>query len=67
MEIEERYNNIVEKVLKRIAEDNLFVELEKYVWNVRKIEFLEVMIGPDGEEESLRSSRLPVSKSVKDV
>jgi len=53
--------------LKRIAEDNLFVKLEKYVWNVRKIEFLEVMIGPDGEEESLRSSRLPVSKSVKDV
>jgi len=66
MEIKERYN-IVEEVLKKIAEGNLFVKLEKYVWKVRKIGFLEVMIGPDGEEESLRSNRLPVSKSVKDV
>jgi len=66
MEIKERYN-IVEEVLKKIAEGNLFVKLEKYVWKVRKIGFLEVMIGLDGEEESLRSNRLPVSKSVKDV
>ena len=67
MEIEERYNNIIEEVLKIIAKDNLFVKLEKYVWKVRNIGFLEVMIGPDGEEESLRSSRLLVLKSVKNV
>ena len=67
MEIEEIYNNIIEEVLKIIAKDNLFVKLEKYVWKVRNIGFLEVMIGPDGEEESLRSSRLLVLKSVKNV
>ena len=67
MEIEERYNNIIEEVLKIIAKDNLFVKLEKYVWKVRNIGFLEVMIGPDREEESLRSSRLLVLKSVKNV
>ena len=29
MEIEKGYNNIVEEVLRRIAENNLFVKLEK--------------------------------------
>ena len=67
MEIKERHNNVIEEVLKRIAKNNLFVKLEKYVWKIRKIRFLEVVIGPDEEEESLRSSRLLVSKSVKNV
>ena len=67
MEIEERHDNIVEEVLKRITKDNLFVKLEKYVWKIRKIGFLEVVIGPDDDEESLRSIRLLVSKSIKDV
>jgi len=31
MEIEKEYNNIVEEVLRRMAENNLFVKLEKYV------------------------------------
>ena len=67
MEIEERHDNIVEEVLKRITKYNLFVKLEKYVWKIRKIGFLEVVIGPDDDEESLRSIRLIVSKSIKDV
>ena len=67
MEIEERHDNIVEEVLKRITKDNLFVKLEKYVWKIRKIGFLEVVIGPDDDEEGLRSSRLLVSKSMKNV
>ena len=31
METEEGYDNIVEEVLRKIAKNNLFVELEKYV------------------------------------
>jgi len=44
---EEGYNEIMEKVLMRIAKNNLFVKSEKYVWKVRKVRFLGVVIGPD--------------------
>jgi len=38
----------VEEVLKRIEKNDLFVKLEKCIEKVRKIRFLEVIIGPDG-------------------
>ena len=44
---EEEYDEIVEEVLKKLAENDLFVEPEKYVWNIREVGFLEVIIGPD--------------------
>ena len=44
---EEGHNEIMEKVLRRIAKNNLFVKSEKYVWKVRKVRFLGVVIGPD--------------------
>jgi len=47
-EIEEGHDKIAEKVLRRMVENNLFVKPEKYVWKVREIKFLEVIIGPDG-------------------
>ena len=40
----ERHNNIVEEVLRRMAENNLFVKPEKYVQKVKEVEFLEVVI-----------------------
>ena len=46
-EIEEGHDNIAEEVLRRMVENDLFVKSEKCVWKVRKIGFLEVMIGPD--------------------
>jgi len=48
METEEGYDNIVEEVLRKIAENNLFVELEKYVWKNREAGILGVVIGLDG-------------------
>jgi len=48
-ETEEGHNKIVE-VLKRLEENNLYVKLEKCVWKVRKIGFLEIVIGPNGIE-----------------
>jgi len=47
---EEGHDEIVEEVLKRLEENNLYVKPEKCVWKVRKIEFLEVVIGPNGIE-----------------
>ena len=46
-ETEKEYNEIVEKVLRRMIENNLFVKSEKYVWKVREVGFLGVVIGSD--------------------
>jgi len=47
-ETEEGYDKIVEEVLRRRMEENdLFVKPEKYVWKVREVRFLGVIIGPD--------------------
>ena len=50
MKIEKGHNNIVKEVLRRITEDDLFIKLEKYMWKVREIRFLEVVIEQDGME-----------------
>ena len=47
-EIEERHNDIVEEVLRRMEKNDLFVKLEKCIEKVKKIGFLGVIIGPDG-------------------
>ena len=43
---EERYNKTVEEVVKRLAENNLYIKLEKYKWKIRKVDFLEVVLRP---------------------
>jgi len=45
---EEGHNEIVEEVLKRLEENDLFVKLEKCRWKVREVEFLGVVIRPGG-------------------
>ncbi len=45
-ETEEEHDNIIEEVLRRIVENGLFVKQEKYVWKVREVGFLGVVIGP---------------------
>ena len=44
-EIEEGYNELVEEVVRRLAENDLYVKPEKYKWKVREVRFLEVVIG----------------------
>ena len=48
MEIEKRHDDIIEEVLRKIAENDLFVKPEKYMWKVRKVRFLGVVVEPDG-------------------
>jgi len=42
----EEHDELVEEVLKRLEENNLFVKPEKCKWKVREVEFLGIVIGP---------------------
>jgi len=63
--------DIVEEVLRRLEENDLFVKPEKCVWKVREVGFLGVIIGEDGvrmEKEKVQGViEWPVPKSMKDV
>jgi len=50
IETEEGYDEIVEEILRRLEENDLYIKPEKCVWKVRKIGFLGVVIGPNGIE-----------------
>ena len=47
-EEEEKHNKIVEEVLRRMEENDLYVKLEKCVWKVREIDFLGLVMGSGG-------------------
>jgi len=49
-ETEEGHDEIVEEILRRLEENDLYVKPEKCVWKARKIGFLGVVIGPNGIE-----------------
>ena len=46
-ENEKKHNKIVKEVLKRIEENDLYIKLEKCVWKVKEIDFLELIIGAE--------------------
>jgi len=70
-ETEEGHNEIVEEILRRLEENDLYIKLEKYVWKARKIGFLGVIIGPNGIEMEVEKVNgvlsWPQPKNVKDV
>jgi len=70
-ETEEGHDKLVAEVIKRLEENDLYVKPEKCRWKVRKVGFLEVVIGPEGikmEEEKVKSIvEWPTPKCVKDV
>ena len=43
---EEEHDKIVEEVLKRLEQNDLFVKLEKCKWKVKEVEFLGMIIRP---------------------
>ena len=58
IEENEGYNEVVEEVVKRLAEKNLYVKLEKCKQKVRKIGFLGVVIGLEGikiQQENMKA------------
>ena len=56
-ETEEGHDELVEEILKRLEEHDLYIKPEKCEWRVREVGFLGVVIGPDGikmEKEKVR-------------
>ena len=47
-ETEEEHDELVAEVVKMLEENDLYMKLEKCKWKVKKIEFLDVVIGPEG-------------------
>jgi len=70
-ETEEGHDEIVEEILRRLEENNLYVKPEKCTWKVRKIGFLGVVIGPgriEMEKEKVDGVlSWPKPKNVKDI
>jgi len=70
-ETEEGHNEIVEEVLRRLEKNDLYVKSEKYIWKVRKIEFLGVVIGPNRiEKEKEKVDNIlsqPEPKNMRDI
>jgi len=46
-EEEEEHDEVVEEVVRRLAENNLYIKLEKCKQKIREIKFLKVVIGPE--------------------
>ena len=70
-ETEEGHHKIVVEVTRKLKENDLYVKLEKYKWNIRKVGFLGVVIGPDRikmEKEKVKGVlEWLTPKCVKDV
>jgi len=70
-ETEKEHDEIIEEVLRKMEENDLFVKPEKCVWKTREVGFLGVIIGLDGVRMEKKKVQgvidWPVPKSVKDV
>jgi len=44
-EMEEGHNEVVDEVLRRLEENDLYIKPKKYVWKARKVPFLGVVMG----------------------
>ena len=71
MQKEEEYKEVVEKIVKRLVENDLYIKLEKYKQKVREVRFLKVVIEPKGikiEKEKMKKVLdQPTLKRVKDI
>ena len=48
IENKKKHNKVVEKILRRMEANNLYLKPEKCVWKVKEIDFLGLVIGVDG-------------------
>ena len=68
---EERHDKLVEEVVRRLAENDLYIKLEKYKWKVKEVDFLGIVIGSERikmEEEKVKGVLdWPTPKGVKNV
>jgi len=68
---EEGHDELVEEVVKRLAENDLYVKLEKCKWKIKEVGFLRVVIGQKRikiEEEKMKDVLDWLTlKGVKDI
>ena len=70
-EMEGEHDELVEEILRRLEENDLYVKPEKCKWKVREVEFLGVVLGP--EEIKIEKAKVKavidwlVPKLVKDI
>ena len=68
---EEEHDEIVEKVLRKLKENDLYVKPEKCAWKVQKVNFLEVVIGEGKikikENKVTEVLNWPIPQIVRDV
>ena len=73
VEIEEKkeHDEVIEEVVTRLVENNLYIKLEKYKQKIREVGFLGVVIGLKGikmkKEKVKEILEWPTLKEVKDV
>ena len=65
------HNKVVKEVVRQLAENDLYIKLEKYKWKIREVGFLEVVIGLEviqmEKEQVQRVFDQLTLKEVKDV
>ena len=70
-EEERKHDEIVEEVLRRMEENDLYIKSEKCMWKVREINFLRLVIRSGGikiqKEKVARVLEWPRPKTVKEV
>jgi len=70
-ETKEEHDEIMEEILRRLEENDLYIKPEKCIWKTRKIGFLGVIIGPNGIEIKVEKVNGVLSwlqpKNVKDI
>jgi len=71
IDTKEGYDELVEEVLRRLEENDLFVKPEKCKWKVREVEFLGVVISPKGVEIQKKKMEgvlnWPAPRNIKEV
>ena len=71
IESEEGHDELMEEILRRLKENDLYVKLEKCKWKVREVDFLGMVIRLEDikiEKEKVKAVLdWPVSKSVKNI
>ena len=70
-EIEERHDEIVAEIIRRLEENDLYMKLKKCKWKVREVGFLGVVIGLEGikmKKEKVKGVlKWPTPKCIKDI
>ena len=70
-EKEKGYDRVVEKVVKKLAKNDLYIKLEKYKLKVRKVGFLRIVMEPEGiKMEKVKVKEVldwPTPKEIKNI